>query len=439
MKDTQPLAQNAEANRNYGALEDSDDLPFGHQPSTRKVMGLGKRYSTLWGNIMGMDRSEWDMNTAPVALLMGVLVVVGQQVAVLLITAKQLLPGALGMVNECIPEEMGGFAPAIACEWTKSFVRGFPIVAMSGALIVAQRILLSKRTYYMVMCHGGLLHFYKLNALSCRLFRILTFSLVMAGTHFLINITLMHHDKITFENAQQMQIDAELKKSMKLIGTQYVFPSAIFMLFFYSSYDISRSIMPFSKFFSSDPDAAKKHISKLAMVHEREVYSLFANNSPTALEEKSSDADDKEESVWLEVVAKGSQGKGVETPDDVFATMWTARVLLDPRMKDIQSKAFQAVFWMFFPGAFFLQACGLLFIGYHIVDDMRDIVQGKNLDDIMCIIGLSFNFIICWILVSRNCYAVCWRLWPKGNEIGEELENEEQREGIVEVSSEESA
>merc|ERR1719181_1134089 len=106
---------------------------------------------------------------------------------------------------------------------------------------------------------------------------------------------------------KQVKIDDELRLMWNKMLAQYAIPSLIFMAFFYSAYNVSGLIMPFSEFFEADPEGAKQKICSLAMVEETEAAEIVQNRGIVALKEMSCAPEDFKEQVVKELIDTSSE------------------------------------------------------------------------------------------------------------------------------------
>lgn len=419
------------------------------------------------GSLLRM--SEWDQHSSSAYLFADTMANVAQQVVVLLLIILEVFrskkhmapctPYSMADLLGTDPQAKASFAAACGCEFTKSCVRIFPIMAAMIALVVAKRVVLSKRAFYLLLKKGkGLLHFQKPDFQKDRLFWILTFMLFMAGCHFSLNVAYKYHKlrtlggaDITVNEAGHGRANKDVSQVLANIGMpvneglreylwdlmmDYLLPAAIFMTFLIGSYDLSAVIQPMTKYFETDPEGQKRKISMALMVHEDKCAAISYERLD-AMQEMTQccDADEQNDKLWMEVAQRAEALKDEDTPEldsgEMFAKMWPARLLLDPRTKDKESSMFFRMWFYFNLGCDCLTAACILYYTKQMHKDLLDVFVKKEFDDAAGFMAQAIALTIIIGFLWDSMRATNWHMWPHAEEIREQLQNakpvEEQR------------
>merc|ERR1719282_901541 len=132
-------------------------------------------------------------------------------------------------------------------------------------------MILNHRIYYQMLRHGVLINFEPFRPWQDPLFWILAWCILNALPHFLLNIwhvhtvracLLMGHAgcsesfmQLTFSEAFS---DTRFLHDAHKVAVFYFVPSVVFFLFLWTSYDINAALVPLSKYFEDDPEAARQ-------------------------------------------------------------------------------------------------------------------------------------------------------------------------------------
>merc|ERR1719454_2154069 len=81
-----------------------------------------------------------------------------------------------------------GMAASLACEYTKAYVRWFPLLALVVTLIVASRLMLCQRIYYELLKKEAILGFHPISPAKDPLFLILMWCFFSACLHFFLEV-----------------------------------------------------------------------------------------------------------------------------------------------------------------------------------------------------------------------------------------------------------
>merc|ERR1719450_809754 len=130
----------------------------------------------------------------------------------------------------CNPHEVGWVA-TYWCEYSKACVRCFPLMAMVVSLVVAARVMLTRRTFYASLRRGVLIDFENFDPLHDPLFWIVIWSLLSASLHFVLDAwtrsgLLIHEGRIDIAT----DVNAITKRG---VVVYYFVPVAFFIAFLY--------------------------------------------------------------------------------------------------------------------------------------------------------------------------------------------------------------
>jgi hypothetical protein len=227
-----------------------------------------------------------------------------------------------------------------------------------------------------------------------------------------------------------MQGDAAVVlENVKTAVVFYFAPTAAFMGFLFRSYDTEADLLPLNKYMEEDPDWARANLAHISMINEERAAEvvqrgllpqvkgpLEATHLYQALidiaSEKSSLSGDNEAgsasanggedgtAAAAEVAAMAPAATGRResfaaslsaagiTKSAFISTMWPAKVLLDGRLRDKDSKAFRQVWYIFAGIAFPMMVFVLGFFCYQAEKDVEDVRSGQTED----VAGLVVEF-----------------------------------------------
>jgi len=321
---------------------------------------------------------------------------VGKQYVALALIAGHVMASSEYLMS-CNPHEVG-LLRAYACEYTKASVRCFPLLGMIVTLLVAARWLLHHRIYYEILKHGVILDFENFSPLSDPLFQVLMVYLSFAGLHFVLNVswawglTLNPHDNAS--NAHKLS-SHEFLSEVQSLAVFYFAPAIVFMMFLYDSYDTEAMLLPLSKYFEEDPAWARKTLGQAPFIAEAAAACVTRDGA--IFEVGSSGKLCTTRDVYSELAKRAlaygegglsqESGQMSEPPPPLsrwrlVSTLWPARVLLDKRLDDEESKSFRRV-WLcgiLFASAAITLAC--IWISLRIAGDIEDVFMSGHRTDV---------------------------------------------------------
>lgn len=388
--EAQPVAKAGASSGSYGATGDTlakDKIPqIG--PST-SVASLGDSVRVF----------EWESRGSPWTLLISAGSLVARQyVALALICLQVFFIGTSDKryLMSCNPFKIG-FAATYFCEWSKTCVRCFPLMAMVVSLVVAARLILNQRAFYLLLRRGVLIDFDNFSPLHDPLFWILLCTLALALFHFIFDICIH-----TEGSMKDRLADPE--------GAIFFYfaPATYFIMFLYTSYDIEEMLLPMSKFWEEDPEWARKSSLRLVFLGEHSmakwVLRLGLRLEPRSME----DAEEREvppaereclscppeappgaarrrhareEVLRLQAAEAASQEVGAVDPHAGFelsnwrhvSEMWASQLILDPELDDEESRRFRRMWRVFCLASLAAMLFALTFFAYQIAKDIKDI------------------------------------------------------------------
>merc|ERR1719453_1562 len=325
--------------------------------------------------------------------------------------------------GKMFPCEEGGayrlsFQSACFCAYTKAFIRGFAPLALTAMCLIVGRDLLQKRTYYSVLKHRGVLEFAANNPFKDPVFLAVLISYLHLILHLLFIVwatgffssnssaKFMQHssegEDITGGDVKNMVDDAFAFRLIVELVSFIVLPATLFIIFFFTAYDIEATLVPLSQYVHDARDAGEgAELSQLEIMEDCWVKEVLDAKAPDIL-----GAVDEHENEFKELLNEyNSQRKTLEAKDITRITMteslWPAQLLLPlEASQDKPAKAFR-ILWM----VYFVAACifGFLVLWLLVHYCLRDLI--KVLDShIPCTISLGIEVLFlvgCTIILSK--------------------------------------
>jgi hypothetical protein len=224
------------------------------------------------------------------------------------------------------------------CEYTKAYVRSFPLIALIVAILMSCRQILHHRMYYEFMKRGVLIDFERYSPLADPLFPILLWCAINAIAHFALSFVKEHN-----ESLNHAVIDQRMMKAIQKLAAFYVVPTGLFIMFLYNGYDTNSSLLPLNKYFGGDPDEARRLLGRMRYITEGATAAATENLSP------SEDLDEaiRQVTFGAEVLMKESKTKADAIPPmsqwRLICGLWPARFLMHSSRNDEESQEFRRV------------------------------------------------------------------------------------------------
>lgn len=310
-----------------------------------------------------------------------------------------------------------GIFNAILCEYTKAYVRCFPLLGLIVSILVASRMLLQQRAYYEMLSHGTLITFEKFQPFKDPLFLILAWCMSNAFFHFALDIWVAHEFSFNIvEDLSKFQAQ-EFQHQIHRVAIFYVAPSMLFMLFLWTSYDTELVLLPLNKYFEDDSDAARRTLSEVTILPEDEAARIINQGLIYhGLDETNLTIED-----LCDNLAALATDPGLHSPNQVEAehlsswrlmsTLWPAKFMLDPRLKDDDSIHFRHVWYIFLLGAFSMIAVVFYFFAWITYKDVNDILEGQLTDTSGMIVELAHSSMTAFLAYHfLDTISVPWTL-----------------------------
>ncbi|CAE7832930.1 unnamed protein product [Symbiodinium microadriaticum] len=372
-------------------VADSEDVPSGLNHSYGAVKSRSAWEIRGWwpeAETETRPREPWD-------LFVEAGVSAGRQLFALVFILVQVLgPHSHENVMNCDPVRCGWYL-SIFCEYTKAYVRCFPLLAMAVSLMVATRMVLNHRIYYQLLKHDLLISFDKSNhASEDPLFRLLLWCFANAFPHFIINIWLAHREAFhlvklgDLASSAQKLMAANVLHDAHQVAVFYFVPAIVFLLFLFSSYDTEALLLPLSKFFEDDFEASRTALKRVRFMRESDVAArvqkgLQLQGDGATVVDAFRELADAAATDAPAVLARTSrlqradkQGRE-EARLRVTWTMWPARLLLDPRLSDKDTVIFRCLWHAFLAVIGLLMLVVFYCLSCQVLKDFGDVWSGQ--------------------------------------------------------------
>lgn len=185
------------------------------------------------------------------------------------------------------------------CEYTKSYVRLFPLIALVVALAVASRALLRRHFFYQMLKHRVVVRLQSKRPLQDWLFWVLIACLLHVLCHFILDKAIRTRDGrgLVPEEAEQYKRQLtegqfmHLKNSFnrfvkisitdaKMFNLYYCAPAICFMAFLWTSYDVEQTLLPLSKFMEGDAEQARDRLTSTSVIDEGDAHRAVKTGLP---------------------------------------------------------------------------------------------------------------------------------------------------------------
>lgn len=330
--------------------------PWSSATSSSASRDAGAKASASYGtpeHAEALERPfEWHQRGELFQLLLTTIISVGGQYAALgVITLTVYTSNALFV--KCDSRQQPIFV-ALACECTKSSMRSFVLLAMVISLLIALRQIARQRLYYVMLRRGVMLDFETVSPIHDPLFILLTVCLAISLSHCFIVAWQFHHDEKSFKDFMVF---------INTMVTRYLAHSCVFLAFLATAYDTENQLLPLSKYVEEDPQAAKCLMHHMVVISEDAASKAVENglHLPSkatsqqvyeALVKAAQNPEGSKVEAGTSLLERADQFLSKAKPDQYakfVQEMWPARLLLDPRLQDEDSRRFKKV-WYFISG-----------------------------------------------------------------------------------------
>jgi len=333
----------------------------------RVVQALKKQHSTMQhhGGLHHSSKSTvtstadhpWAHKYKPWRLLQDGGALLGGQIAALFFLWYEISPFNNyhhNVLMNCNRDVLGWVV--YPCEASVAFARCFPLMASSMALIVTGRYILQFRIYFHFLLREAIIDFTN-HAIRDDLALMQTlFFFVCALTHFIMDVLFPPY--VTLDK-------------VCLIMTSYFLPCIVFFLLWKDSADVEWHLLPLSKIVEYDPQWAKGHISRCEKYLDTSLKHNFILAEKKLFDEKPDHKFEIDEFVdEIIKISRPANSYFKDEPDhgDIkhgkhplhhFKGLWPGPILLNPHLKDEESKSFRNAF-MSFVAVFIVLQLGIL-------------------------------------------------------------------------------
>lgn len=284
---------------------------------------------------------NWEIESSPWRLFLSSTIVIGKNLATLLLLYWTLLWGPAAKKNLMLcwnPPHLSVWEQ-FGCEYTKAWVRSFPLLSAIVVLVISLRLMVQQRIYYGFLKEGALLDFNNIAPQQDPLLILLFISILHAIVHFVLKM-------------QDGQGDIE--EEVESVVMKFLAPYVIFLIFLYSSYDIEQLLVPLNKYVEEDPDFAKRALANIHFLEEDVVRHIVkAQDVIGEVVEAKGPDDVSVAAMYHEIIRRYPEAKGeMPEPDHALTfhlknAMWPGSLLIDPRLTDEGSTSFRFMFSIF--------------------------------------------------------------------------------------------
>jgi len=383
-----------------------------------KLSQAAPSYGTVAKVAVGDDKVfDWESRGEPLTLLLQAGQLVGKQYVALAMIVFQVFYMSHDQEQYLMScdERKTGVGVALACEYTKAYVRCFPLLAMVISLVVAARLILYQRTYYTMLRRGVLCDFENFHPLSDPLFRVVLWCIAHAFCHFVLDIWLDAGMSWNIVDDMRKVKEPVLQAHVEKVLVFYVVPTMFALLFLYASYDIESMLLPLSKYWEEDPRWARQSLNSMVFVEEKEVANIVMmgltlhGDGPKGFQDACTEImarcprpEGPHQGFVGPALEEGAEvpiaeEAGPLSPWRLVSRMWPAQLLLDERLEDAGSQRFRLAWTLF--GS--LSLCLMVFVFFFFVrqvkKDIFDVMEGQFPDSGALAVELAHAITTGWI------------------------------------------
>ncbi|CAK0857249.1 unnamed protein product [Prorocentrum cordatum] len=303
-----------------------------------------------------------------------------------------------------------GYPVAAGCEYTKAYVRCFPLLALLVAIMVSSRMFLQHRMYYRLLKHGVLLDIENFSPLSDPLFLCILFCVANAFMHYALLVWTSAGLSL-FSNVSMGALTPDGLISGKADDASVFFigPVVLYVVYLYGAYDTEASLLPLSKYFEEDPETARRSLAGMEMIQEpATAAAVRLDICPTGEALEAELPDDMEELLELLVKKAKARQRAAETDPEavpplsrwrLVSTMWPAELLLRGGLADDESHKFRQS-WYCFCALALAVMIGILYSNVEsLIDKIADVLNGQANTDTVGAIVIALH-------IALNLYLI---------------------------------
>mmetsp|Transcript_11903 Transcript_11903/g.23094 ORF Transcript_11903/g.23094 Transcript_11903/m.23094 type:complete len:398 (-) Transcript_11903:71-1264(-) len=342
---------------------------------------------------------EWESRASPWKLLATTLGKVGKSIPALV-----LLWWTMGYRKEQLMKCDGrihAIASVCLCEYTKAFIRVFPLLAINICAGMVMKLVLQERIYYGLLRAGALLDFENADPKKNLQLWLLVVSLMHGVCHFILKFyTSKAWKTIGWEDD---------RAEIKAICQVFLVPSFLFIMLFVSAADVEAVLIPLNKFFEEDVEIAPKMLGCLNILEEKQLSSVVQRHDFIAKVQGPPTIRGVYDEIIRAYPKLEEEEKG---PVSMMWEVWPAILLVDLRLKDDESSAFRRMFAVLLGIIVFVHAVTIAILTCHALKDLLlDFMQGQREDIIPFFVLSSHAILIGWLFARSFRNGQFWRLW----------------------------
>jgi len=315
--------------------------------------------------------------------------------------------------GKMFPCEEGGtynlsFFDACYCSYTKAFIRSFAPLALVAMCLIVGRDLLQKRLYYSVLKHRGVLEFAANNPFKDMVFLAVLVSYLHLILHLIFIIwatgffssdsssKFLQHtgggEDVTGGDVKSMVNDAFAFRLIVELVSFIVLPATLFIIFFFTAYDIEATLVPLSQYVHDARDAGEgAELSQLEIMEDCWVKEVLDTKAPEII-----GAVDEHALEFKELLTEyNRQRKTLEAKECVNITMlhslWPTQLLLPIQAsQDKDAKAFRYLWLVYFVFACIFGFLVLWLLVHYCLKDLIKVLDSHIPSTISLVVEIGF-------------------------------------------------
>lgn len=353
----------------------------------------GRRPSYTNQDDAGRKEAAWEWRGNPWWLMFEVVKLYGRQL-LMLITIVTAVFTSKEFLMICDSRVTGLFTAGV-CEYSKAYVRCFPLLALVVSLLSACRVFLFLRVFYQMLKRGILIQFDNFPPYKDPLFQLLCFCMSQAVLHFILNICTAWgiQANLNVKDKQSVIKADEFQESVNQLAVFYIVPTILFFALFYSAYDISELVLPFCKYFEDDPQSALHDVKNLTVISELEAMITVQADVLAGVGYCNMD-------TYCARFAERAEHEDVQKSPmqlsewRLSSAWWPARVLLDFRITGSDGTQFKRAWWAFIVPVVVITGFVAWFCCLLVRDKALDVASGQREDMAGLIVGVLMAALI---------------------------------------------
>lgn len=325
--------------------------------------------------------------------------------------------------GKMFPCEEGGtyslsLQSACACAYTQAFIKGFAPLALTAMCLIVGRDLLQKRTYYSVLKHRGVLEFAANNPFKDVVFLAVLVSYIHCILHLVfiiwatgffssnVSTKFLQHQGEDITNTggdvKNLVTDAVAFRLIVELVSFIVLPATLFIIFFFTAYDIEATLVPLSQYVHDARDAGEgAELSQLEIMEDCWVKDVLDAKAPDIL-----GAVEDHDLEFKELLNEyNRQRTTLEAKEllhlTILESLWPAQLLLPIQAsQDKSAKAFRIMWLVYFCTTCVLGFIVLFLLIHYCVRDLIRVLDSHIPDTIS--FGVMVVFLVgCTLILAK--------------------------------------